>query len=308
MTSSLATPRRRRSNWSFLLPCAAALLGLFVLAGFPSSLARAGVPVPILGAWLGESPLPRSVQNAFRARLATDPQAREWLVAQDGQVFVLAYQPFSLTTHAAIRQARRGTSEMKARHLLLLYAVGEHYQRHGFSNREAIAKALTTVDTTIQGRLLPGHQSRAAVLDQGAVALVWTEEKRIAGYRQQLPPLDQFRPAYCRALYPTAQALFQERQYRQALAIYQDMHNLGCYQPTAYFLDAAECFLALQQPEDARRMANFLFVNNAASLSSSEAERAGDVLFAAGDEEAARQAYELAWSKLREPGHGDPMN
>lgn len=68
----------------------------------------------------------------------------------------------------------------------------------------------------------------------------------------------------------------------------------------AYFLDAAECFLALQQPEDARRMANYLLTEYAASLGSGEAERTGDVLFKTGDEDNARKAYELALSKLRE--------
>ena len=36
-----------------------------------------------LNAWLSETRLPPAVQNAFRARLATDPSADEWLVAQD---------------------------------------------------------------------------------------------------------------------------------------------------------------------------------------------------------------------------------
>jgi predicted negative regulator of RcsB-dependent stress response len=68
----------------------------------------------------------------------------------------------------------------------------------------------------------------------------------------------------------------------------------------ACFLDAAECFLALQQPEDARRMANYLLTEYVSSLYSSEAERTGDVLFDAGDEENARKAYERALSKLGE--------
>lgn len=269
------------------------------MAGFPPA-ARSDVPAPQLGAWLNESRLPSAVQNAFRARFAADPQAREWLVTQEGQAYALAYQPFSATTHPQIQQAIRGVVEMKARHLLLLYATGEHYQQQGFGNREAIAKALTAVDATTQGQLFPGLQSRAAVLDQAAVALVWIEENRIASYRQQPPPIEQFRPAYCRALYPTAKALFQERKYRQALALYQDMHGLHCHQPTAYFLDAAECFLALQQPEDARRMANYLLTEYGASLNSSDAERAGDMLFEAGDEDSAQKAYQWALTKLRE--------
>ena len=78
------------------------------------------------------------------------------------------------------------------------------------------------------------------------------------------------------------------------------MNTLHCRQPTAYFLDAAECFLAIQQAQDARRMANYPFIEYAPSLSSSEVERTGNVLFDAGDEENARKAYEQALSKLRE--------
>jgi len=296
--SNLETPQQRRSPRDLLPVCAAALLWLLGITGF-SPVAHSAVPASPINTWLNDTHLPPTVQNAFRARLTADPQAREWLVAQDGQVYALTYQPFSPTTHAQIQHALRGVAEMKARHLLLLYGAGEHYQRQGFGSREAIAKALTALDVTTQGRLLPGLQSRSATLDNGAVALVWTGEDRMTSYRQQPPPLEQFRPAYCQALYPTAQALFQERHYRQALAIYQDMHTLRCHQPTAYFLDAAECFLALQQPEDARRMADYLLTEYAASLDSAEAERAGDVLFNAKDEDSARKAYELALSKLR---------
>ncbi len=275
------------------------MIGLLSIVGFPSA-AYSAAPAPQLNAWLSESLLPPVVQTAFRARLAADSQADEWLVAQDQQVYALAYQPLSLATSSLIQQAQRGKVEMRARNLLLLYAAGEHYQQQGFGNREAIAKALTTLEATAQGQLLPGLQSRATVLDQGAVALVWIEENRIASYRQQPPPLTQFHPAYCQALYPTAKALFQENRYQQALTIYQEMHRLQCRQPIAYFLDAAECFLALHQLEDAKRMANYLFSESAPTLSSSEAERAGDVLFNAGDEENAGKAYKAALAKLRE--------
>lgn len=281
------------------LVCAAVLFWLLGVAGFPPA-AHSGVPALSLIAWLSESRLPPAVQNAFRARFAADPEAYEWLVAQEQQVYSLAYKPLSPTTPAQIQQALRGQVEQQARQLLFLYAAGEHYQQQGFGNFEATAKALAALETTTQGRLLPGLQSRAAILDTGIVALVWTEKNRIASYRQQPPPIEQFRPAYCRALYPTAKALFQEKKYRQALSIYEEMNRLQCRQPTDYFLDAAECFLALQQLQDARHMANYLLTEYTSSLSSSEAERVGDVLFNAGDEKSARKAYELALSRFRE--------
>ena len=292
-------PQRRPSKHVPRSVGAAVLLWLLDVAGF-SPAAYSGVPAAPLTAWLSESRLPPAVQNAFHARFTADLDAGEWLVAQEQQVYALAYKPLSPATPAPIQQALRGQVEQQARQLLFLYAAGEHYQQQGFGNREAIAKALATLETTTQGRLLPGLQSRAAILDPGLVALVWIEENRIASYRQQPPPVEQFRPAYCQALYPTAKALFQEGRHRQALTLYQEMNRLQCRQPTAYFLDAAECFRALRQLQDARRMANYLLTEYAPSLSSGETERAGDVLLDAGDEENARKAYELALSKLRE--------
>jgi hypothetical protein len=290
-------PQRRRSSRDFLSACVAAWL--WVAVGFPLA-AHSGVPATQLSTWLSETRLPPAVQNAFRARLAADAQAEEWLVAQDRQVYAFVYKALTPATPSPIQQALRGQAEQQARQLLLLYAAGEHYQRQGFGNREAIAKALAALETSTQGRLLPGLRSRAAVLDNGIVALVWIEEDRIASYRQQPPPLGEFRPVYCQALYPTAKALFQEGKHRQALNLYQEMYALHCDQPTAYVLDAAECFLALRQPEDAQRLVNHLFEEYAPSLNSSEAERGGDVLFATGDEANARKVYELALSKLRE--------
>lgn len=292
-------PQRCGSKLGLLSVGTAALFWLLGFASFPP-VAHSEVASPQLNAWLSQAHLPPAVQNAFHARFAAEVQAHEWLVAQDGQVYALAYQALSPATPAPIQQALRSQVEQQVRQLLFLYAAGEHYQQQGFSNREAIAKALATLETITQGRLLPGLQSRAAILDSGIVALVWIEEDRIASYRRQPPSIEQFRPAYCRALYPTAQSLFQEGQHRQALTIYQEMHSLHCRQPTVYVLDAAECFLAIQQPKDAQRMAKYLLTEYASSLSSSEAERLGDVLFSTGDEESARKAYEWGLSKLRQ--------
>lgn len=173
------------------------------------------------------------------------------------------------------------------------------YQRHGFTNREAIAKALVMLDGTTQGRLLPGLQSRSTVLENGVAALVWTQEDRILAYRQQPPPLDRFLPAYCEALYPTAKALFQEGRHRQALALYQEMHARQCRYPIAYFLDAADCFMALDQPDDARRMVGSVLNEDGSSLTSREAERAGDLLLQVGDETGAGRAYQRALDVMR---------
>lgn len=250
-------------------------------------------------AWLNSSHIPTTIITALQNRIANDYHAHEWLVEQNQQVYALVYQEIPARTLAQIQQMQRNQVEGLARNLLLLYAAGEYYQQRGFTSREAIAKALSNLETVTQGKIFPGLQSQSTVLDNHYVAaLVWIDTKRIISYRQNPPTIEIFLPAYCQALYPTAQALFQDRRYKDALFIYKDMYKLSCRQPNNYFLDAAECFLAITQPEDAKRMASYLLNEQSALLTSNEAERAGDILFKVGDEIKAQQAYALALSKL----------
>ncbi len=247
-----------------------------------------------LNTWLTELHLPASVLRSLQARRTVDAQASQWIVQNEQQVYVLAIQPVTTDVHAQIQQAQRGNVEMRARHGLLLYAAGETYQQQGFNNREAIAKALALLDNTTTGQLLTGLQSRSTLLDTSIAALVWIAEDRIIAYRHKPPPLTRFLPAYCEALYPTAKAVFEEGRHSQALALYQEMYALQCQQPLAYFLDAADCFAALNQPQDARRMVNHLLNDTKLLLSSGIVERAGDLLLKTGNEKEANRAYEQA--------------
>lgn len=253
---------------------------------------------PQLNTWLRQANLPPQTQRALLARVIVDFQSNTWLVEQNQQLYVLVYQPFAPNLPAQAKQANRSIAASKARHLLALYAAGEYYERQGFTDRETIAKTLIKLDNITTGRLLPGLSAQTAVLDYGAVALVWINLDHIINYRHHPPSLQQFRPAYCESLYPTAQVFFYDQHYQQALNIYQDMHQLQCRQPMAYFLDAAECFLALKQIDDAKRMATHLLVEHATALSSAVLERTGDVLFRCGDDNGAKAAYELAQVKL----------
>ena len=276
---------------------AASLLCLLGLALANTQAAPSQATDP-LDAWLLESRLPETVVRALHTRRSVDPKARQWLVDEGTDVYVLVEQRISPESHPQIRQARRGLAEMRARHGLLLYAAGEIYEQQGFRNREAIAKALSMLDGSTDGRLLPGLQSRSTVFDDRAAALVWIRQEAIRTYRQRPPPLARFLPAYCEALYPTARALFQDKRHRQALELYREMHARQCRQPVAYFLDAADCFIAIGQPADARRMAGYVVENSLDTLSAQDAERAGDLLFQAGDQSGADRAYQRALDHL----------
>ena len=276
---------------------AASLLCLLSLAFLNAQAAPSQTPDP-LDAWLIESRLPDTVVRALHTRRSVDAQAGQWLVDEGANVYVLVEQRIEPESHPQIRQARRNLAELRARHGLLLYAAGELYEQQGFRNREAIAKALSMLDDSTDGRLLPGLQSRSTVFDDRVTALVWTRQEAIRTYRRQPPPLERFLPAYCEALYPTARALLQDKQHRQALELYREMHARQCRGPVAYFLDAADCFIAIDQPADARRMASYVVDTALDTLSAQDAERAGDLLFQAGDQSGADRAYQRALDHL----------
>ncbi len=275
-------------------PAAKGLFGLLAGSLFCLAAASSAAAPGSLGAWIQDAGLPPEVGGAFIARMDTDPGAGIWVVARDGLVYSLAYLALARDKPAQIRQAKGSIVEMRSRQGLLFYAAGESFERQGFTQREAIARALATLESRTDGRLLAGLQSRTGLLDEGVVALSWIPEERILAYRQQPLPADLFLPAYCEAIYPAALALQQQGRHAEALALYKEMHARQCRQPLAYFLDAADAFLALQQPSDARRMTAYLLAEFGPTLDSAQSERAGDILFKAGDEDKARQAYQQA--------------
>ncbi len=63
---------------------------------------------------------------------------------------------------------------------------------------------------------------------------------------------------------------------------------------TRLLSDAADPFLAHQQSHDSQRMTAYLLAEVEPALDSAQAESAGDIRFKAGDEDMARQAYQLA--------------
>ena len=249
--------------------------------------------------WLNRLDLPSQVNTALHARRQVDPHAPHWLVEHPPSVYVLVARGMPPGRSAQLRQAQLRPVEMRARHGVLLYAAGDAYESQGFTQREAIAKALAYLDTTLEGRLLDGMQTRSHVSATEVASLVWTHTDRIAAYRQNLPTLEHFLPAYCEALYPTALALYQERRYQAALTLYLDMHSRQCTTPMAYFLDAAECFIALNQPHDAQRMASYLLNDRQEALDSLTLERIGDIFFESGDSDTAMHLYEQALETLR---------
>lgn len=252
-----------------------------------------------LTGWLNQIGLPPHVITAFNARRQVDPQAPHWLVEAPPSVYLLVARTLQPGRSAQLRQAYLRPVEMRARHGLLLYAAGSTYEDQGFSQREAIAQALASLKPSLQGRLLHGLQTRSHVSETEVASLVWTYSDRIVAYRQDLPALNHFLPAYCQALYPTALALYQEGRYQAALTLYLEMHGLQCRSPIAYFLDAAECFIAINQPHDAQRMANYLLNDRQEALDSLKIQRIGDIFLESGDPSTATYLYEQALNKLR---------
>lgn len=251
-----------------------------------------------LKAWLLASRIPSPAQEALLLRYHLDPSANQLITELDSVVYSLAHIPLSPKLPSAIRVAKTDLAQKKARQGLLQYAAGASYAKIGYTQREAVAKALMHLDNEVGGRLLPGIQSRATALRDIAVALVWTDAQAVSVFRQKPPSHEQFLTAYCEALYPTAQAIFLQREYDEALKIYRSMHDLDCPRPLPYYLDAAECFLHQGQLKDAARMSTYLLDQPRNILTAALVERAGDILSTAGKQKEAETAYNLAFELL----------
>ena len=252
-------------------------------------------------AWLAQLGLPSGVIQALQVRRHIEPQAPHWL-AEDGQsIYLLVTQSVPSQRAALLRQGSLRAVEMRARHGLLLYAAGDFYEQLGFTQREAIAKALAHLETQLEGQISAGLRSRTTAWDSGVAAVVWIRTDQIMAYRQHRPDLARFLPAYCEALYPTALALYKEKRYHDALALYSEMHTRQCKAPVAYFLDAAECFAALDQIQDAKRMVEYVLRDPQAKqrLDSLKMQSIGDLFLQIGDETAALKTYEQALHLLR---------
>lgn len=258
----------------------------------------AGSTTELAKEWLGGLSIPVQAKKALRIRLDADQSSYVWLVEQNGVVYAMAVEPISQDMPGMAKTAKLKIAEMQARQTLIFYAAGDYFLRQGFANREAITKALARIDSETKGKLLPGIQSKAEILDSAVLALVWIDEDKIKGTLNSLQDISGFLNAYCQAIYPTALALHREGNHQEALVLYKEMYARQCNQPLNYFLDAAESFLALKQHTDAQRMAAFVVEVYGSQLDNQQLERVGDILFTATDETGAQAAYEKAFEKI----------
>jgi tetratricopeptide (TPR) repeat protein len=251
--------------------------------------------------WLENAGLMPEMGKAIQARVRNEPQARNWLIALDGQVASLVYRPWRHGQPSQqIRQQERNIAQMQAHQQLLLLAVDDHYHQYGLTDKVALATALYRVSTDYEfsGKILAGSQSSAAVLESGVVALVWTQEDRVAIIRQKPPPVSLVVPVYCKAMYASGHAQYELENFESALLIYHELYRLNCKIPDIY-LDSARAFLKTTKPEDAKRLLDHTIHNMHELMSSDHFEQAGELFLTMGIDHAAAEAFDLALQKYR---------
>ena len=288
--------RQRLGRWRKLRR--SIIVGMACTIGLHHAHLAAASTAELAKEWLGGLSLPAQVRTALSIRLDVDQSEDVWLVEQNGMVYSLGVEPIMKELPGMAKTSKLKIAEMRSRHRLIYYAAGDFFIRQGFANREAITKALATVDSETEGQLLPGIQSKAEILENAALALSWIAEDKIKGNLLAFKDVSGFLHAYCRAIYPTALALHREGRHHEALVLYKEMYARQCSQPLNYFLDAAESFSALKQLADAQRMAAFVLKEYGSQFDSQQLERAGDILFNATDEAGAQAAYEKAIEML----------
>lgn len=251
--------------------------------------------------WLENARIQPEMREALQARLRNEPLATNWLTSNDGYVASLVFRPWRHGQPSQqIRQQERNIAQMQAHQQLLLLAVDDHYLKYGLTDKVALATALYRVSTDydFSGKILAGSQSSAAVLESGVVALVWTQEDRVAIIRQKPPPVSLVVPVYCKAMYASGYAQYELENFESALLIYHELYRLNCKIPDIY-LDSARAFLKTDKPEDAKLLLDHTLHNMHDVMSSDHLEQVGDIFLTMGNDHAAKKAFDLALKKYR---------
>jgi tetratricopeptide (TPR) repeat protein len=261
--------------------------------------------VEIVGEFIEQTPLSTVEQTDILAAIQSAPSQTEWVLSGDGKTYSLVLLPVQkdgrANVQARLEEVARTKASLRAHRLLYLRACGAG-RKARYANEESVAEALGEWDKGRgEGERLKPDLSVAAVLKDWAFALVRVPEELLSTLGAQIleMPENALDTAYCAALYPKARELFEQKQYEEALPVYQELHSLRWARPVAY-LEAAECFLRTGDPESAARLVTETAAELDDVMDHALLRRGGDILLDAGEEVSAERFYRQAVEKLRQ--------
>ena len=240
-------------------------------------------------------------KTAITGVISNDVEADEWLTVSDNVLYSLCVKrvpDIKNRKPAVIKTIERDSMRlavMRAETNIALYLDKGRLNRKVYSDKEAADFALRT--SYLAG--LKGVQSSANIINKQAVGLVSVslKDNNIEHIGKSLSG-KVITENYCSYLYKKAHNFFNKGDYGKALETFRQIHFMAWANVNAY-LGASICFLKMDKPEDASKLASEVFSVLSKDMTPDETASVGRILFRTGDKDKGFAILERAYKMLK---------
>jgi len=254
-------------------------------------------------AMLGKAELPQALGGAMLTAVRQHPGESRWAGRSEGVLFGIAAKklPGGAIRQRATPALLELTHSLAVQEMLKAKTLLDRYAAAGLDDatvlRQAVSRAAGGLQITGEAT---GLTHRASVQDDYATAYAFAEAGKLTAQLLQPVELEKVRAAYREVMHAQARDLMQRKNWADALALWGHLHTRKLISQALY-LDAATCFVELEQAGDALKILVEAFDAYAAEASADWLEQCGDLACKLGDagEPLAIKAYKQASTRLR---------
>ena len=209
--------------------------------------------------YVKDSLLEQDAKEAIVATISNDLNAKSWITKINNVIYSLCTLNVPEIKNQkvfVIKTLERDTikrASLVAQNNLALYLDDGRLDRKIFTEKEAADYALRVSYLS----KIKGLQTSANLVERVAVGLAWVGLESISDIDEPLSE-KQITDNYCEYLYKRAQNFFNKGNYAQALETFKQIHFMSWANVKAY-LGASVCFLKMDRPDDAEKLASEVF-------------------------------------------------
>ncbi|NLS92871.1 MAG: protein kinase [Planctomycetaceae bacterium] len=256
-------------------------------------------------AYLRNSDLSEPIRQSMLTVVRQHPDETRWSGRSGATLFGIACK--RLPSGETGRQAKSAILNLvhmcSVQELLTAKSLLDRYGQIGLTDATTLKQALQEVSAELH---VAGNVSnlthQVATRDGFAIAWVLAEEQFLTARLLEGTHLETVQTAYRDVMHRQARALMIRSNWQDALLLWYHLHQRKLVSQQLY-LDAARCFVELDQGEDALRVLSEAFDTFAVSRSAEFPEQIGDMALDIQSEPAqalAERAYRQAIDRLRE--------
>jgi tetratricopeptide (TPR) repeat protein len=254
-------------------------------------------------AYLRKTEVSEAVRKAMLTVLRQHPDENRWSGQAGNILFGIAAK--SIPTSAAGQQAVPAllslTHMLAVQELLKAKSMRDRYVESGLTDSTTLAQAVVEASGKLRVvGTVKTLKHQAAVRDGFAIGYVLADEQDLTAQLFQAAELEKVKIAYRDLMHTQARNLMKQGNYTDAILLWRHLHSRKLVSQSLY-LDAAKCFHALKQNDDAVRILSEAIEAFGQRAPSEFFEQAGDIAMSIDSPSAqklAEDAYKRASAKL----------